>query len=263
MMNKTNFHTHHYLCGHAIGNVKDYVLEAIKEEYSEIGISDHGPLPIVPPFKRMSFHEFETVYLKEIEECINEYNDKIKIYKGLEIEYVYGHDEFYNELKSKTDYLILALHYYSGYEKTINNCGSYDVNNHERLAQYTKLAIDAMNTGFFKIFAHPDICMAGYMEFDSFAEECVNQIIQAAIKNNVALELNCEGLRKGKRKHLKYYHDFLYPNTDFWKVVVKSDAKVIIGSDCHKPELLNDIYVEYAKVIAKQLKLNIINSIFE
>lgn len=40
-MNKTNFHTHNYRCEHAIGNVEDYVKVAIKEGYTELGISDH------------------------------------------------------------------------------------------------------------------------------------------------------------------------------------------------------------------------------
>ena len=31
---KTNFHTHNYRCGHATGNVDDYVEEALKNNYS-------------------------------------------------------------------------------------------------------------------------------------------------------------------------------------------------------------------------------------
>ena len=261
-MNKGNFHTHHYLCGHAKGSSKDYILEAIKHGYSEIGISDHGPLPIKPPFPRMTFEQFETIYLKEIEENIIEYGNQIKIYKGLEIEYIYGYDSFYKELLNKTDYLILALHYYSGDENMIYYKGSYEVNNHERLAEYKELAVKAMDTGFFKIFAHPDICMSGYNSLDSFAEDCINEIIDAAIRNNVALEFNCEGLRKGKRKVLEDHNDYLYPSLDFWKVVAKRNPKVIIGSDCHKPELLNDSHVDLAKTMVKELKLNIINTIF-
>ena len=87
-MNKTNFHTHHYLCGHADGNASDYVLEAIKNGYTAIGISDHGPLPN-PPFPRMTIQEFENIYLKDIDDSKQKYSDKIKIYKGVEIEYLY------------------------------------------------------------------------------------------------------------------------------------------------------------------------------
>ena len=44
-MNKTNFHTHNYRCEHAVGNVEDYVKVAIREGYTELGISDHAPMP--------------------------------------------------------------------------------------------------------------------------------------------------------------------------------------------------------------------------
>ena len=33
---RANFHTHNYRCGHAEGDVEDYVKEAIKEGYAEI-----------------------------------------------------------------------------------------------------------------------------------------------------------------------------------------------------------------------------------
>ena len=67
-MMKTNYHTHHYLCGHAKGNVEDYVLEAIKHGFTEIGISDHGPINAIA-FPRMSIDEYNNVYLKELEEA--------------------------------------------------------------------------------------------------------------------------------------------------------------------------------------------------
>ena len=121
---KTNFHTHHYLCGHAKGDAKDYVLEAISKGFAEIGISDHGPLPIKPPFPRMSYNEFLYVYLLDLNKNISEFGNQIKIYKGLEIEYVYGYDEFYKDLLNKLDYLNLALHYYSGDEEIMEFASS-------------------------------------------------------------------------------------------------------------------------------------------
>ena len=79
-MMKTNYHTHHHLCGHAEGNVEDYVLEAINNDFVEIGISDHGPIN-AEAFHRMTYEEFENIYLVEIEDAIKKYSDKIKILK--------------------------------------------------------------------------------------------------------------------------------------------------------------------------------------
>ena len=42
----SNYHSHVALCGHAEGTVEDYVKEAIKHNFEEIGISDHAPIPV-------------------------------------------------------------------------------------------------------------------------------------------------------------------------------------------------------------------------
>ena len=77
-MMKNNYHTHHYLCMHAEGDSFDYIEEAIKNNFSEIGISDHGPIN-ADAFKRMSINQFYNVYLKELNLAIDKYKDKIKI----------------------------------------------------------------------------------------------------------------------------------------------------------------------------------------
>ena len=75
---KTNFHTHNYRCGHAVGNVEDYVKVAIDEGYYELGISDHAPVPSYYE-DRMKMEELGE-YLLEIGEAQKKYEDKIKIY---------------------------------------------------------------------------------------------------------------------------------------------------------------------------------------
>lgn len=39
---KANYHTHIFLCKHAIGDVEDYVKKAIGLQYHTIAITDHG-----------------------------------------------------------------------------------------------------------------------------------------------------------------------------------------------------------------------------
>ena len=258
-MNKTNFHTHHNLCRHAVGNVEDYVLEAIKQGYSEIGLSDHGPIP-VKIFTRMSEEEFEQIYLKEIDEAIIKYGDKIKIHKGLEVEFIYERVNWYKELLTKVDYLILGCHFYTG-DETINDCSSYAINTKEKLESYTRLIEEGLKTGLFKILAHPDLFMIGYLTFDSFAEECSRRIIKSAIENDVIIELNANGFRKGKRL-IDGKMQYAYPNDEFFKIVKEMNPKVIISSDCHKPELLDDEWMDKARAFGKDKNLNITTSIY-
>ncbi|MFU8786768.1 MAG: PHP domain-containing protein [Candidatus Izemoplasmataceae bacterium] len=42
-MFKANYHTHHKLCKHAIGDANDYVKEAVRLNFSHLGFSDHAP----------------------------------------------------------------------------------------------------------------------------------------------------------------------------------------------------------------------------
>ena len=262
MKTKANYHTHHYLCGHANGGAEDYVLQALKHGYKEIGISDHGPLPVTPPFARMTYEEFENIYLKDIEDTITKYGDKIKILKSLEMEYVFGHDDFYKELLTKVDYLILAGHYRSGDAEVMKLKSTFHTKTEEDLLEYTNLLIKAMNTGCFKILAHPDIFIASYGKFDEFAISCVKRIVQAAIDNDVALEFNCEGIRRGKlfcREDGEF--DYQYPNRYFWEIVSSMNAKVVIDSDCHEPEKFADEAIDTAIELTTKYKLNVIETL--
>ena len=64
---KANYHTHIFLCKHAIGDVEDYVKKAIGLQYHTIAITDHGPLPKFLQKKlnsrRMSIEQYKEIYL--------------------------------------------------------------------------------------------------------------------------------------------------------------------------------------------------------
>lgn len=258
---KTNYHTHHYLCGHATGNVFDYVLEAINHNFEEIGISDHGPI-IADAFKRMTLNEFNDIYLKQIDEAINLYGHKIKIYKGLEIEYISCDINHYRRLLEKVDYLILGCHYYMD-SLVLHGYSSYTIDTHEKLESYTSLIENALDSGLFKILAHPDMFMYSYKTFDSFSILCTKRIIEAAKRNDVLLEFNAGGVRTSQ--HLNELNQVVYtiPDDNFWKLVSESGAKVIIGSDCHKPSELADEAFIKAHELAKSYNLNTVKKIFE
>ena len=94
-MLKANYHTHTYLCGHAVGDVKDYVNEAIRLGFKELGISDHAHTPEyfmskveynhTQLYEIMSDRDFVNTYVPEVLEAKK--NPNIKVYLGLETEY--------------------------------------------------------------------------------------------------------------------------------------------------------------------------------
>lgn len=258
---KTNYHTHCLLCRHAQGMPHDYIEKAIELGFSEIGISDHGP--IIPSWKRMNYEEFINVYLKDINESIEKYSSKIKIYKGLEIEYYEGFDSFgyYKGLLDNLDYLILGQHDLI-VDKKIYDIFSNEMKK-EHILEYTKEVVSALNTKYFKILAHPDVFMYRYSgKWDNDLINMSREIIEAAIKNDVYLELNVNGARKGLCKTNDGEISWKYPYLEFWRLVSEyKDAKVIINSDCHKISYLYDEVTEEVIKFSKMLKLNVVERI--
>lgn len=259
-----SYHTHTAFCKHAEGSVEDYVKKAIELNLSEIGITDHVPVPDYfyddEEFKRINLRtkmDYAQIdeYLLEIERAKLKYKDQIKIYSGFECEYYDKLIPVLMELKDKVDYLNFGLHHFY-YDGKLNNSFS----NLEFIKYYGITACKALDSKLFTIFVHPDLFLYSYRDkpFDKLAEEVTRDMCEAAVRNSVYLEINCNKLRDW----LNYGRKFAYPNEDFWKIVSEyKDIKVVIGSDAHKPEYVYDEAVEYAYEWGKKLNLNIVTKI--
>ena len=95
MLKKINFHTHTKRCKHAMGEDKDYINSAIKNNLDILGFSDHGPYPDNRFGLRMNFNELEE-YKSTLEKLKIKFKNFIQIKIGLEIEYLPSDDFYYN-----------------------------------------------------------------------------------------------------------------------------------------------------------------------
>ena len=248
----TNYHTHHYRCKHAGGTIEDYVVKAIKEGYAEIGMSCHVPyenFPEVGTNQRMEFEDLPT-YFEEISDLQKKYPE-IKILKSVECEYFPKIHQYLEELAEQTDYLILAGHFI---EKDGIYKDAFSFTEPWQLEVYAEQLEIAMATGFFKFLAHSDLFMIFYPQWDETCEKITHQIAQAANKYDMLLEVNANGLR---------YQNKPYPKKEFWSIIATCypETKVIVNSDCHDPELLNDDYMKKARQMAEDLNLNIVTQL--
>ena len=260
---ETNYHTHTYLCKHAEGTASDYVKYAKAHGYKEIAITDHGPLidSILAYFysRRMSMDEYENIYLDDIHQAKQE--EGIKVYSGLEIEYFPEMDDYYKKFLRELDFLILGQHYYWLNDHYHN---IYDPQSHESIKAYEESVVNGIKTGYFKIVAHPDIYCVKYGVWDDECEKVAQSIIQTAMEHNVLLELNANGVRNCIRKKISYittdgHLSYGYPKYEFWKLVKKMNAKVIINDDAHFFRCLNDDATKEVYKLAEELGLNVVS----
>ncbi len=227
-----NYHTHTYRCGHASGDVADYAREARKAGLSELGMTDHVPLPDSWMGDiRMPLSELDA-YTLAIEKAST---PSFKVLKGMECEAVPRYYGFYREellLKRSYDYLIGSVHWYECRGEWTH---AVDVSSPSHLRAYTDTLVSAMRERLFSFFAHPDHFMAGWKAWDREAKACSRDILEAAAETGAVLEINGNGFRKS----LVEGQDgprIPYPFPRFWELAAEYGVKIISNSDAHRPE---------------------------
>lgn len=226
-MLKSNYHTHSLWCKHASGTFEDYIKEAIRVGFEELALTDHCP------------HKYSWCWLKEeevpafdkeINEAIDKYKDKIKLFKGFECEYIREEMEYFKYLKEELGYnfMILGQHC-SGDNQEVN---SFYLKKPEELRVYADFVCEGLETGMFMLLAHPDVIFSEYPnKWDADCEKAFSQIFKTCEKLHIPVEINVNGLR-GDRG---------YPSKDTFLLSKDFDLKYLINTDCHEPgHILDD-----------------------
>ncbi len=220
-----NYHTHTARCHHANGTEREYIEAAIKKEIKVLGFSDHAPFNFPDGYVskcRMTFDKLAG-YFDTVRALAKEYEGKIRILCGLEMEYYPAlHKEQMETLeKYSPDYLILGQHYL-GDEKDGRSAPTRK--NDEEFNEYIEQVIAAMRTGDFLYLAHPDII--GYNFTESVMEKGYKRLCEGAKDMNIPLEINLLGIRGGRH----------YPDARFFEIAKKVGNKILLGTDAHSPE---------------------------
>lgn len=231
-----DYHTHHYRCGHASGNLADYVEAAIAAGLTEIGLSDHSPIyhlgddPHPRPGTAMHRDEFDR-YFKEIEEVRDRYADRIAVRLGVESDYVAGWSDFYERLWARypLDYVIGSVHWLGDWniftERLPAGKSAEDV-----VAEYFNTTQEAARSGIYQIIGHLD-CLKTRGHLHAELSPIIRETIDVLAETDVAIELNTSGWRKSC--------DDCYPNRELLRYAAEKGVAVTLGSDAHSPDLVS------------------------
>lgn len=256
MLKKINFHTHTQRCKHASGEDVDYINAAIKNNLNILGFSDHGPYPDNRLGLRMNFNELEE-YKSNLENLKIKFKNFIDIKIGLEIEYLFSDDFYYNYLKNelKFDYLALGQHLFLNSNGELKN--TYSLQNTKDYIEYAESICLGIKSGYFNFVAHPDLMFINDFPWDENCDKACDLIINTAKELDFILEFNANGIRRGIKKYCDGER-FPYPYEKFWNKVSLAGVKTIINSDCHSPKELWDTTMDYAYTLANTLNLNLV-----
>lgn len=225
-----NYHTHTWRCNHAKGTEREYVENGLKAGLKILGFSDHSPYIFPGTYYshfRMKLSQLED-YVQSVLALRAEYAGQIEIPLGLELEYYPGLlPELLPVLRDQPlDYLILGQHFVGNeYDSPYSGLTTYE---EALLRQYVNQTIDAMQTGLFTYFAHPDLL--NFQGNHRIFQREMRRLCREAKACGVPLEYNLLGLAGGRN----------YPNPYLWEVIAEEGCAVILGRDAHDPGVLLD-----------------------
>ncbi len=282
-----NYHTHTALCGHADGEMEQYVEKAIQGGLTSLGFSDHTPnlLGKSNPKSAMQIEQFYYEYIPTLEALREEYGDRIDIKIGLEAEYygseieelsgeipermipyvgiIQGLKKFRAQTGEKLDYMILGQH--SVLARDEQGHIKMPPANSEKTSKnypldYARTVVEAIKSGKFAYVAHPDIFLelrdnvpeAQREEYMKNAMLAAEMICEAASEYQIPLEVNLgsiSAIEAGQKQKLAD-GSYAYPVPAFWRIAQEKGCKVLIGTDAHDPQALVDKRMER---IAKEM----------
>lgn len=231
MYSPADLHMHTPLCRHAVGEPVDYARHAVAIGLTEIGFSDHSPMP------REDFDDWRMCdrqldeYVAKVRRAQKEF-PQLTIRLALEVDYLPGHEDWIRKLAARQpwDYFIGSVHYVGE---------SWDIDNPAKLSEWKKrdtfevwsayfdrLTL-AAESGLFDIIGHADLPKKFGIRPAQDCTPLYEKFLNAAAKTGCAIELNTAGLRKECLE--------IYPCRELLKLAFHKHVPITFGSDAHAP----------------------------
>lgn len=263
-----DYHMHTPLCGHAVGEPKEYAAQAVKVGLKEIGFSDHAPLVSHrDPTITMDFNQLPQYY-RMIEEVQAKFKGQLRIKMALEADFIPGYESKTKEILNDYpyDYVIGSVHFMvrrvppkSNHPEQATNISEerveglpliwgfdnpaerekwneQDVNQVYR--DYFDLLCQSARTKLFNIMGHVDLVK----KFGNRPTEDMTKEIEKTAKvfkdSGVAVEINTSGLRKPVKE--------MYPSLSHLKIYCQAGVPLTFGSDAHDPK---DVGKDFDKAV--------------
>ena len=229
-----DYHMHTPRCNHAQGSMVEYAQAAVDAGLSEIGMSDHSPMPNgFDAAWRMDESELDS-FLEELEAAQRRFKGQLTIRAALEVDYYPGAEDYITYLSNyyDWDYLMGSVHFIGdwGFDNPdeVSRFESCDIE--QAYYDYFRLVEQSAACGLFDMIGHPDLIKKfGYRapEGSMAVTQALDAMLDAVKKADVALEISSAGLRKPVRE--------IYPHP---RIIGKAAALGIsfaYGSDAHAP----------------------------
>ena len=225
-----DYHMHTPLCLHADGEPVEYAKRAVELGLTEIGFSEHCPIPASFDRLRMRREDLP-IYQAKVNAARRAF-PQLTIRFGIEAEYVEEEEKSIQHFLDSADwdYILGSVHYIRHWNFDAPEAVSKWKETRDLLSQwklYFELWKQAARTRLYDSLAHPDLVK----KFGFIPSESCNDLFQDALQvvaeDGLAIEINTAGLRKPVQE--------IYPSKSFLRIARGLDIPISLGSDAHSP----------------------------
>jgi len=263
-----DYHTHNRRCGHALGEIEDYVKFAIEKDLTEIGITDHFPLGAIiddPQFndiiKRasMEINEFPN-YVQEIKRLKEKYKNKIRILISTELNFatpgraLTSQKRILEPYMDQFDYLLGAIHDIKWHESEViildprESSEAQEKYGPEKIImEYIKKVVKLVDTEYFDVIAHFDnhrvLFRPNTPHYSQNTWQKLLNLLDKIKNRGMAIEINTSGTLKGIGSQ--------FPSDEIVKEIILREIPLLLGSDAHRPEKIGYMFEEFIEKAKK------------
>ncbi len=236
-----DYHSHNRRCGHAVGEIREYIERAQSLGMTEFGVSDHSPAYWLPgdhaqPGTQMAL-SWLPGYVEEAGQLKAEFAGRIGVRVGLEADFIEGYEtELATLLDAHPfDYVLGSVHYALG--RTIFRRDWHTLENPEAVfTEYYRLVAVAAQSGLFDILSHLTAVEAYSLPIsEELAEALYPPVADAVAESGCVVEINTSGFRK-MRAEDGGPGDEPFPNRRMLRLLIERRVPLTFGSDCHHPD---------------------------
>lgn len=260
-MQLSNYHSHCTFCD-GRSTPEDFVKFAISHGFRAYGFSSHSPLPF-ETFWNMSKDDMPE-YLEEINRLKEKYASQLEIYTSLEIDYL---DETYNPSiayfqELPLDYRIGSIHFlplsehlsednmvcidgaFADYKDSVDRYFEGKIS--KLVTRYFDSTLKMIEAGGIDIVGHMDkIYMNGHkcegFSFDAdWYQKPFKAVLDLIAQKGLMVEVNTKNLIKKQQ---------IFPRKEYLGLLKDMNIPVMVNSDCHYPDLVNDGRTEAFEIL--------------
>ncbi len=235
----TDGHVHTRLCGHAVGEMEDYVRAAVKKNLARIIFLEHFECGINYFERTWLTPDDFSYYRREGERLTKKYRGIITIGLGVEVGFNPQRiPEIREFLQTNVwERVGLSYHFLAHGNRHINLVSRREENiraaalyGHARaLSAYFRGLLLALENVPATVLCHLDAALRHSPDVSFSGEHwrMINEILALLKEKNMALEVNTSGFP---------LRGFPFPGPDILKLALKNKIQLAAGSDSHRPE---------------------------